>query len=108
MRSRTAVLALLAALAFAAPAAADICVKCIARECISGLTSGYINCGSNGTKCIQWDSCVSGVGQPGEIASCATPEKRWALARVEVRPARAEETRWRLARVEITPAPAAR
>jgi hypothetical protein len=81
-------------------AGAQVCVKCIARNCVGGLPAGYVNCGSNGNLCIQWTSCTSG-GSPVAILQAPSilgqDAPVWHLAAIETHSSREPTPLWHLA-----------
>lgn len=81
--------------------AQGVCVKCIARNCESGMPAGFVNCGSNGSRCIQWTSCTSGGSpvatfQPSHLL-LAPDAPAWRLVAFETHSSRQSTPVWRLA-----------
>ena len=93
--------AFLIVFSIAGSATAQVCVKCIARNCVGGLPSGYVNCGSNGNLCIQWTQCTGGESP---VAALQAPyltlgqdTPAWRLVSVETHSSRQSTPQWRLA-----------
>jgi ribosomal protein L40E len=96
-----------ALLVVAGSASAQVCVKCVARNCTEAGGNGFVNCASNGEKCFQWVSCSPG-GSPVASLSVVAPIRvadagEWRLVSTEVHAARVHDPEWRLASVSITP-----
>ena len=105
MFRRISIVTLFCALIVIAPSLfAGPCVRCENLACVSW-TSGYVNCGSNGSTCLQWDACSNEGKDDGEepVIEGRLDSRCWRLARVEVTPAPKETTAWQLASVRIEP-----
>jgi hypothetical protein len=101
MRYRLPFIILVALSITVSATAQGVCVKCIALNCESGMPAGYVNCGRNGTRCIQWTYCNSGGSpvatfQPSSVL-VAPDASAWHLVAFETHSSRPSTPVWRLA-----------
>ncbi|MBV8515878.1 MAG: hypothetical protein JO197_00620 [Acidobacteria bacterium] len=85
---------------FAVPMSADVCVRCVARNCVVDVPGGYVQCMSNGRECIYWQDCIGTTVAVPDVPLKGEPPLRpqWRVASVDVIPApRQRALRWQLA-----------